>query len=530
MQIQVQDLDHLGIVAGIVDQMGLVKLVDQALGTHPQQIVSPGQAVKAMIVNGLGFVSAPLYLYEGFFTGKATAHLLGKNIEADHLNDDRLGRTLDKVSEYGSSALFTLIAMNAYRVFELSVRRYHLDTSSFSVHGTYEGEAIGSIEITHGYSKAHRPDLKQFIVELICANDAEVPLAFDIASGNQSDKAVFAERLRRFAQQWDIDGMLVADSALYSAENLEQLGPLRWITRVPLSVGAAQLLLSQLDSQIFTGTQRKGYRLTQCCSDYGGVRQRWVVVESEAGRQRDLKQLDKRLSKQADTATKQLRQLTRTDFACEADALKRAQKLAQSWSLHTLGSMQIVTKAHYGKSGRPSKDTPVSHYTYRVSAQVIEDENAVAIARRKAGRFILATNELDEDVVSNETILDDYKGQQAPERGFGILKDPLFFTSSVFLKTPQRIEALAMIMGLSLMVYTLAQRQLRNALQQAKETIRNQLKRPTDSPTMRWVFQCFQAIHLVKVNDVFQVSNLTPERIKILKFMGAPCQKYYLIC
>ena len=115
LQIQVQDLDHLGIVAGIVDQMGLVKLVDQALGTHPQQIVSPGQAVKAMIVNGLGFVSAPLYLYEGFFTGKATAHLLGKNIEADHLNDDRLGRTLDKVSEYGSSALFTLIAMNAYK-------------------------------------------------------------------------------------------------------------------------------------------------------------------------------------------------------------------------------------------------------------------------------------------------------------------------------------------------------------------------------------------------------------------------------
>ena len=266
--------------------------------------------------------------------------------------------------------------MNTYRIFELSVRCYHLDTSSFSVHGVYEEDSTGTITITHGYSKAHRPDLKQFIVELVCANDAEVPLALDIASGNQSDKAVFGERLRTFAQQWDIDGMLVADSALYSADNLEQLGPLRWITRVPLSVGAAQQLIGQLGLETFIDTPREGYRISQCCSDYGGVRQRWIVVESDIARQRDLKQLDKRLSKQADTATKQLRKLSRTDFACEADALKQAQQQAKAWPLHTLSSTQVVAKPHYEQSGRPSKDTPVSHYTYRVSAQVIEDDEA----------------------------------------------------------------------------------------------------------------------------------------------------------
>ena len=145
LEIQVQDLDHLGIIAGIVDQMGLVRLMDQALGIHPQQIVSPGQAVKAMILNGLGFVSAPLYLYEGFFAGKATAHLLGEHITPQHLNDDCLGRTLDKVEEYGCSELFSLIAMNAYRVFSLSVRRYHLDSSSFSVHGASEGDSMGTL-------------------------------------------------------------------------------------------------------------------------------------------------------------------------------------------------------------------------------------------------------------------------------------------------------------------------------------------------------------------------------------------------
>ena len=100
----------------------------------------------------------------------------------------------------------------------------------------------------------------------------------------------------------------------------------------------------------------------------------------------------------------------------------------------------------------------------------------------------------------------------------------------IFLKTPERIAALAIIMGLSLMVYTLAQRQVRHALDQANETLLDQRKRPTQTPSLRWILQRFQAIHLVWLDEHPQVSNLSPERLKILKFLGAPCQKYYLIC
>ena len=100
-----------------------------------------------------------------------------------------------------------------------------------SVYGAYASESTppGGIEITHGDSKDHRPDLKQFIVEMMCGNDGEVPLAIEIASGNQSDKAVFGQRLKAFAQQWDVDGIRVADSALYSEGNLSELGALRWM-------------------------------------------------------------------------------------------------------------------------------------------------------------------------------------------------------------------------------------------------------------------------------------------------------------
>ena len=69
--IKVQDIDHCGIVAGIIDRIGLVDIINEKLGTHPLQSISPGISVKAMILNGLGFVSKPLYLLSKFFEDDA---------------------------------------------------------------------------------------------------------------------------------------------------------------------------------------------------------------------------------------------------------------------------------------------------------------------------------------------------------------------------------------------------------------------------------------------------------------------------
>jgi transposase len=80
--------------------------------------------------------------------------------------------------------------------------------------------------------------------------------------------------------------------------------------------------------------------------------------------------------------------------------------------------------------------------------------------------------------------------------------------------------ALAMVMGVSLLVYTLTQRKLRQALQAAQTGIKNQLKKITDRPTLRWAFQRFQAVHLVIIDGAQQVSNLTSERQQILRFLG----------
>lgn len=527
--MKVENLDHLGIVAGVVEQMGLVEKINTCLGMHPQQKVSPGQGVKAMILNGLGFVSAPLYLYESFFAGKATEHLLGKGIQAQHLNDDYLGRLLDKIAGYGGSKLFSVIAMAAHKEYGLQTNRYHLDSSSMSVEGNYESTEASGVKITYGYSKDHRPDLKQFILEMICSNDGGIPLAMGIADGNQADKAVFGERLQTFAQQWDVEGMLVADSALYSQDNLQRLGKLKWLTRVPLTLAQAQEVVEQYPTEALTASQQEGYRLGTVCSCYGDVPQLWVLVENTARIETDYQRVDKQVSRHQRQAQKQLRQHQKIDFRCAEDARAQTQRLVQKWTYHDLCNVAVVAIPHYEQTGRPAQGAKPSHYTYRITATLVTDTEAIARVKRRAGRFILATNDVHNREHSGDSLLRDYRGQQAPERGFRFLKDPLFFTSSVFLKTPERIAALAIVMGLSLMVYSLAQRQVRQALAAADDTVLDQRRRPTQRPTLRWLFQCFQAVHWVRGLGGAQVSNLTPERLHILRFFPQSCRRYYLL-
>jgi transposase len=120
------------------------------------------------------------------------------------------------------------------------------------------------------------------------------------------------------------------------------------------------------------------------------------------------------------------------------------------------------------------------------------------------------------------------------ERGFRFLKDPLFFAHSLFLKKPERIMALIMIMGLALLVYALAERQLRLALEQKDETIPDQKGKPTQKPTLRWVFQVFEGLDVLSVwvgdqRVLRQVLNIRPVHLQVLRLFGPQIQKCYLI-
>jgi transposase len=535
--LQIENLDHLGLVAGVVDELGLVELTNQQLGQHKLEHISAGQVVKALILNGLGFVSAPLYLFSEFFESKPVEHLLGTGVLAEHLNDDRLGRVLDQLYEEGTSSFFLRAAMQAVDRFGVSVEQVHLDSSSFSLQGEYRAEAVAPgdldqvpINICRGYSRDHRPDLKQFVVNLMCSADGGVPLWLQVADGNQSDRQQFAQLMSQFADSWQMESLFVIDAAFYSESNIQQVGSLKWISRVPQTLKNAQALV-QRDSEELSSVPcpLEDYQMWETTAEYGGVKQRWILIESQTRKadaslwEPELKKLEKRLNRD-------LKQLQQQVFACRPDALEALMRFQDTLAVHQVTEATVETVRTKRAPGSAAQNNPKAKATvtgYRIKAQLERRATAEATYQNQRSRFILATNQLDAEQWPADKLLKEYKGQQKTERGFRFLKDPLFFASSLFVKKAQRVEALALVMALTLMVYTLAERKLRQTLASQQQTVLDQKKRPTAKPTFRWVIQKFQGIHLVQIEQLKQISNLTDERRRIIRFLGHFVEPYY---
>ncbi|MEG3922438.1 IS1634 family transposase [Microcoleus sp. T3_A4] len=143
------------------------------------------------------------------------------------------------------------------------------------------------IKITYGYSQWPNPDLKQFILDLICSRDKDVPLFLRVASGNESDNSIFASICQDFKLPLNLDSLMVADSALYTAPNLEILTNLRWLTRVLLSLKKAQPMVSQLNESELQDISQTGYTWSKHKTNSGELTQKWLIIESSLRRDAD---------------------------------------------------------------------------------------------------------------------------------------------------------------------------------------------------------------------------------------------------
>ena len=142
--------------------------------------------------------------------------------------------------------------------------------------------------------------------------------------------------------------------------------------------------------------------------------------------------------------------------------------------------------------------------------------------------FILATNQLDETSLTNAQILQEYKSQQTIERGFKFLKNPYFFTASFFVKKVSRMMALLMVMTLCLLVYAAIEYRLRQQLRMQGRTVLDQKKIPTNTPTAKWIFECFVGIHVLILNEIQEmILNLNEQHILILNLLGPTYRAQY---
>jgi len=156
--------------------------------------------------------------------------------------------------------------------------------------------------------------------------------------------------------------------------------------------------------------------------------------------------LEKQIERERDKLDKALKKLKKQVFNCEEDAQQALKRFDKQWKLHRV-SGEIVSRERYASAGRP---TPASETVteWTIAATVTKDETIIAQKKQPLGKYIITTNELDNEKISADELLTIYKDQNTSvERGFRFLKDPMFFAHSLFLKKPSRIMALLMLVG-----------------------------------------------------------------------------------
>jgi len=539
-KMKISQGDHLPIVAAFLDRMGVSATVNSAVPT--EMAVDLGNLVKLMVLDTLSGRS-PLYRLERFASQVDTMLLLGKEVVPSSFNDTTVGRALDAIFEVGTEQLFSQVALRAACAFPLEVdtRHVHFDTTSVSVWGDYAfcEEEENGINLTYGYSKDHRPDLKQFLIKMLCVH-RNIPILGGCADGNASDKTLNNAMLTQLSKYMARHGIragafvYISDSAMVTHANLQAIGDNLFITRLPFTFSETERVVAEaveegawtdVEARVSSPGARKpaSYRLRETTLDLYGRSYRAIVVHSDASDKRRAKKLDRLLAESREAAQDMLRQEEKVEYFCREDAQTAAARLAREGSPYHFCSCAVKEKATYFR-GRPPKEgeREIAKMMYVLEGEVVEKKEAVERARAAAGCFVLLTNVPDsgEMAHSGAEVLAAYKEQHGIERNFGFLKDPLI-VNDLFLKRPDRIEALGFILLVSLLAWSLMEHVMRAYLERTDTDIIGWDKKLTRRPTTFMMTTKFRGLLLARIGDEwFLTAPLTKEQQQFVQALG----------
>jgi transposase len=543
--IRAAQVDHLPIIAHYLRSLGLVEIIN---GLVPVEMeVEPGIIVLGLVLDTLSGRS-PLYHLEKTFEDYDRELLFGKDIPPGYFNDDNVGRVLDRLFEVGTQKIFSALSVRALQRFSLSTKHVHFDTTSVRVYGDYLNAADDDapFKITHGYSKDKRPDLKQFVLSLLCV-DGNVPIVGKLEDGNASDKKINHRVLSEVSRHMNRHGVAdeafiyVADSAMVTEENLEQAG--RFITRLPATYNECErAILAAVDAERWTDVgciavtpasknrPTASYRVHEETVTLYGKRYRVIVVHSSAHDKRRQKRLERELAASLKEAKAMTAVFKKKRYFCRADAEEAARELmAQTTGYHQL-EVEIAECPRYGP-GRPKKGVPRTPVAmeYGLSVKVAEKEQEIARRRQLAGCFVLLTNvpAQGDEGYSAEKILRTYKDQHAIENNFGFLKDDQI-VNAIFLERPERIEALGLILLISLLIWRLIEHTMRSELKAADTTLPGWDDKPTQRPTSYMMTWKFKGIMVLRIGQRRQLARpLSPTQEAFLKALKVPESCFY---
>ena len=480
-EIEVYPIQHLPIIKAYADQLGLVGLINHYVPTEMD--VDAGTVVLGLVLDTLSGRS-PLYRLEEFFAHQDTELLLGKALPPQAFTDDTVGRVLDRLYDMGTMKLFTACAVRAAARFGLERRYVHFDTTSCSVWGDYQfaEEQDVPFQVTYGYSKDKRPDLKQFVLSTLCVERA-VPIWGKPEDGNASDKTLNTTLLSEIAQLLAHYGVqpgayiYIADAALVTEANLAALGDTLFITRLPATYSECERVIGEAVARnrweevgVLAQTPPTQHRPGTCYKVAEDVRD--PIRQDLSGGGRALQQPGSTAAEAPGAGVPGVLYDPGGDRApgspagvclsggCRGGRGKscgrcRAPITAWRWSSRSAPSMALDGPA----SIRPRV---VKALRYGLQATLHERAEVIARKRQETGCFVLLTNVPTVGEMAHRAgdVLRAYKEQHGIEQNFGFLKDPLI-VNSLFLKKPERIEALGLVLLLALLLWRLMERSLR---------------------------------------------------------------------
>ena len=473
----------------ILGTIGFVDFIDESVKWDKKQCkVSPGNLLKALVLSTyMGGIRSPLSNVYKRYEGIDTEILFGKGVLREHLNDDSIGRALDKLSESNPEKLFGTLCLSAYSQYNIEFKRLHSDTTTVSFYGEYdtdgEIETIentetpvaeedgtenkeSSLHIVRGYNKDHRPECKQVVIGKIVSEHG-VPLYSKVMDGNTSDVEWNEEALKVTTEIFGdriTQGIYIADCKLVSKEMVKVLTdinhPIRFISRCPAKFhcklsGRYTAKAYEDDNWIDLGKYGKGkkacvYKGCEYIATVYGRDIRVLVIQSSAGKERCEAKIKKTLSE----LEKKIKDVNEKTFVCKDDAVKeweRFQKVNKN-SLYKYDVEYKETKIEKRKRGNPGKNPkpPKIEIKWNLNIHVTgEDEERMIEFRHLEESFVLITNVKSEEYGTGE-ILGYYKDQYVVEVNFRYFKKPCM-ASVIYLKSEERINALMMVLSVSLL-------------------------------------------------------------------------------
>ena len=469
------------LIRAMMDEIDLIPIINSTVRwDEAQWNLSPGELIAAMLISCFCRRQA-LYKLEKFYQHQDLELLFGRNdISGNDFTDDSLGRALDRFAEHREE-IFGTIVLKAREIHRLVYDIIHTDTTSVTVYGEYDSPNEKDPLIALGFSKDHRPELKQYMTGLIVNSDG-VPLFGKPLKGNTSDKdwnsqvfTAFHTGLADYAHS-----IMVADSQAITGPNLKLAKGITFISRLPSTFALCEQLKQKAWSnntwielgQLAEAKKSATYRIQGFVDEIDGEKYRFVVVHSSSLDKAKENSIQKGITKELEQLKKEFARLEKIEFACEPDARLAFEQLLKTVRPKYHGATTTVVPKEVmqkrSSRGRPPVGATSDCKTvWRVTCQTNLDSTAVTKAYDNARTFVLISS-ASSDRASDTELLKIYKDQPKIERRFKFLKDPYYVGATLF-KKPERIEAFNYVLLLALLLYSLLERRVRQSLLADKE-------------------------------------------------------------